>query len=93
MYRRNYEKLCLKTAPIHYWLGLEVGFLLGLWDGFQLGLEDGFQLGFEKGFWLGLPESVIEVNTNTSRMPRKDLSFQRFKTTKGKANLQNVMAP
>jgi hypothetical protein len=38
MYRRNYEKLCLKTAPIHYWLGFEDGFLLGLWDGFQLRL-------------------------------------------------------
>jgi hypothetical protein len=71
---------------------LEDGFLLGLWDGFQLGLEDGFQLGYEKGFWLGLPESVIEVNTNTSRVPRKGLSFQRFKMTKGKANLQNVTA-
>jgi hypothetical protein len=35
---------------------------------------------------------VLAVNTNTSSMPRKDLSFQRFKTTKGKAKLQNVTA-
>jgi hypothetical protein len=84
MYRSNYEKLCLKTATIHYWLGLEDGFLLGFWDGFQQG--------YKKGFWLGLPQSVLVVNTNTSRMPRKELSFQRFKTTKGKAKLQNVTA-
>jgi hypothetical protein len=84
MYRRNYEKLCLKIATIHYCLVLEDSFLLGLWDGFQQG--------YEKGFWLGLPESVLAVNTNTSSMPRKDLSFQRFKTTKGKAKLQNVTA-
>jgi hypothetical protein len=35
---------------------------------------------------------VLAVNTNTSSMPRKDLSFQRLKTTKGKAKLQNVTA-
>ncbi len=84
MYIRNYEKLCLKTATIQYCLGLEDGFLLGLWDGFQLG--------FEKGFWLALPESVLVVNTNTNRMPCNGISLQRFKMTKGKANLQNVTA-
>jgi hypothetical protein len=45
MYRRNYEKLCLKTSTVHYWLGLEDGFLLGIKNIVIVSITFGFSHG------------------------------------------------